>query len=291
MVFMQLRLSRFWKYTSISLLTVFGTFSIQAQQTDKVATNLLEQKTNVPVATTTNTNISTEDAFKRMVDKIRAMEIAPQKNWDEYELTTRELTREFPERSDGYDALITEMQFGNRKRAVALAEEMARSAAPRHFQIWAKGFLYRAGLFEKPVTLRFVALDGREVDLARMRGKVVLVDFWGTACAPCVAELPQIRAAYDKFHSQGFEVVGISFDSDEARLKRFINERALPWPQAFDGKQGVENKYGQEFGICAIPHLLLLDKNGRLRIDGNPYWPTIERAITDFLAEPHDSRQ
>ena len=114
----------------------------------------------------------------------------------------------------------------------------------------------------------------------------MLIDFWGTTCVPCVAALPDIRAAYDKYHAQGFEVIGISFDSNKAHLTRFIKEKELPWPQYFDGKQGVDSKFGQEFGISGIPHTLLLDKKGALRMDNIYIGPSFEAYVSKLLSEP-----
>jgi thiol-disulfide isomerase/thioredoxin len=107
-------------------------------------------------------------------------------------------------------------------------------------------------------------LDGREIDLAKLKGKVVLVDFWSTTCGPCIAEMPAIKAAYEKYHARGFEVVAISLDEKESALRRFIKENALPWPQHFDGK-GFENKFALQYGIFGIPVTWLVDKQGNLR--------------------------
>ena len=260
-----------------------GRNPIQSTNSD---TAQVENKPPASSATGPNTNLNKDDTFKLLADRMRRMTSDPRKNWGNYEQTARELIKEFPDRRDGYDGLIDEMQFGDRKKAVTLAKEMADSSAPQAYKLWAKGFLHRAGLLNKPVTLQFVAIDGREVDLSKMRGKVVLIDFWGTACVPCVAELPQIKAAYDKFHEKGFEVIGVSFDTDQARLQRFIKEKELPWPQSFEGKQGLENKFGQEFGIRAIPAVLVLDKNGCLRLAGNVDWPSVEKAVSYLLAQP-----
>jgi peroxiredoxin len=115
--------------------------------------------------------------------------------------------------------------------------------------------------------MQFTAVDGRKVDLTKMKGKVVLVDFWATTCGPCIAELPRIKIAYDKFHEQGFEIIGISCDTELERLKRFIKNNGIPWPQYFDGKQQESNKFAQSFGVDGIPHMFLVDKKGLLRFD------------------------
>lgn len=65
-----------------------------------------------------------------------------------------------------------------------------------------------------PLDWKFTGIDGRVVDLAALRGKIVLVDFWASGCGPCVAELPNLVGLYQKHHAQGFEIVGIRLDSD-----------------------------------------------------------------------------
>jgi thiol-disulfide isomerase/thioredoxin len=113
------------------------------------------------------------------------------------------------------------------------------------------------------MTLKFTALDGRAVDLAAMTNKVVLVDFWATWCGPCRAELPNVKAAYDQHHAQGFEIIGVSLDDDRAKLEAFVKEKAMPWPQHFDGK-GWENELGQANGIASIPATFLIGKDGKV---------------------------
>jgi thiol-disulfide isomerase/thioredoxin len=125
--------------------------------------------------------------------------------------------------------------------------------------------LYRAyrrlHALNNSIDIKFTALDGRDVDISQMKGKVVLIDFWATWCEPCVAEIPHIQEAYKKFHARGFEVVGISFDTDGKALNHFIQQHKIPWPQYFDGRES-QNKFDIQFGIEAIPTLWLVDKKG-----------------------------
>jgi len=87
-----------------------------------------------------------------------------------------------------------------------------------------------------PINLTFTATDGSTVDLAALRAKVVLLDFWATWCAPCRGEVPNVDVAYNKYHAQGFEVVGISLDQDRDSLSRFTTDNAMTWPQFFEGQ-------------------------------------------------------
>lgn len=117
--------------------------------------------------------------------------------------------------------------------------------------------------------IEFTALDGAKIDLAKMKDKVVLVDFWATWCSPCVAELPRVKAAYEKFHDKGFEVIGISLDyaKDEDKLKKFIKDKNLPWPQSFEGK-GWEHSLAAKYGISSIPATIVIGKDGKIAAIG-----------------------
>ncbi len=119
----------------------------------------------------------------------------------------------------------------------------------------------KAELSKKPLDLKFTAVDGRQVDLASLRGKVVLIDFWATWCGPCVAELPNLLKAYQELHPKGFEIIGISLDSSQEKLEAFVKERGMAWPQYFDGKSW-QNEISSKYGINSIPAMWLVNKKG-----------------------------
>jgi peroxiredoxin len=126
-------------------------------------------------------------------------------------------------------------------------------------------------------------VDGKPLSLADHKGKVVLVDFWATWCPPCRAEIPNVVAAYKKYHSQGFDVIGVSLDQDREKLLSFTKEHEMAWPQFFDG-QGWQNKLAVKYGIQSIPATYLLDGNGVI-IATDLRGDALEQAISRALAK------
>jgi thiol-disulfide isomerase/thioredoxin len=105
-------------------------------------------------------------------------------------------------------------------------------------------------------------VTGRPFSTANHKGKVVLIDFWATWCGPCVMELPYVLATYQKHHTNGFEILGVSFDQDEQKLTNFIATQNMPWQQFFD--VGASNKLAIKYGVATIPTTYLLDREGKI---------------------------
>jgi thiol-disulfide isomerase/thioredoxin len=128
------------------------------------------------------------------------------------------------------------------------------------------GTLRRLSLPGKPMEITGTLLDGKPFDQKALAGKVVLVDFWATWCGPCVAEMPNILAQYEKYHAKGFEVVGISLDEDRAALETFVAEKKLPWPILFEKPEGAgwQHPMSTKYGISGIPQLILIGRDGNV---------------------------
>jgi thiol-disulfide isomerase/thioredoxin len=128
-------------------------------------------------------------------------------------------------------------------------------------------------------------LQGNALSIEKFKGKVLLIDFWATWCGPCIAELPNVVAAYKKHHDKGFEILGISLDNeDKTKLDKFLASHAgMTWPQFYDGK-GWKNEIAQLYGVKSIPATYLLDQNGKVYRTGLR-GKALERAVQKLLAK------
>ena len=132
-----------------------------------------------------------------------------------------------------------------------------------------KGIINRLEALEKvAIGKKFIDFtlndpSGKAVSLSDYagNGKYVLVDFWAAWCGPCRREMPNVVAAYEKYKSKGFEVVGVSFDQNHEEWTKGIKELNITWPQMSDLMYWSSPVVGL-YAISGIPHTILLDKDG-----------------------------
>lgn len=136
----------------------------------------------------------------------------------------------------------------------------------------------------KPYTdLRYPNPEGTEIALSDYVGKnkVVLVDFWASWCPPCRADMPNVVAAYNKYKSKGFEIVGVSLDRTHDAWVKGIEELNITWPQMSEVKFW-DTEAIKLYGVSSIPHMVLIDQEGTIIARGI-HGDELDKMLGDLL--------
>lgn len=104
-------------------------------------------------------------------------------------------------------------------------------------------------------------LDGKMISLESLRGNYVFVDFWASWCRPCIAEIPNLKKAYEKYHAKGFEIYSISLDETREAWLNGVATHELNWINVSDLK-AFESPVADLLAVSYVPHTFLLDPNG-----------------------------
>ena len=124
--------------------------------------------------------------------------------------------------------------------------------------------------------------DGNTLALSDVakNAKVLMIDFWASWCGPCRGEMPNVKEAYERFHGQGFEILGVSLDDDAAAWKKAIEELGMTWPQVSD-LGGWQSKPAGLYAVQAIPATVFI-KDGKIvarDVRGEDLAPKIEELL------------
>jgi thiol-disulfide isomerase/thioredoxin len=156
-----------------------------------------------------------------------------------------------------------------------------------------RGVANRLNMLNKVVSLKSHTIDQKPFDLEELRGKVVLVEFWGTRCIPCLQELPALKRIYEA-NRERFEIVGICLTSEPARVENFVSQHDITWTQLCDDRAiGWEcnQRLAEQFGILGVPASLLIDPNGVVvKMGVRPLSPNKSLDLEECLNSIYHSR-
>lgn len=119
-------------------------------------------------------------------------------------------------------------------------------------------------LSNKPTApdVQFNTIDGKQISMASLKNKVVLVNFWATDCPGCIKEMPQLINTYKQYHQKGFEIIAVAMPYDQiTQILNYSKSQALPFPVTHDSSAEITGKFGK---VSLTPTAFIYDKQGRL---------------------------
>lgn len=131
-------------------------------------------------------------------------------------------------------------------------------------------------------------LNGKEMQLSSLRGKMVLVDFWASWCRPCRKEHPEIIKTYQEYKNEdfkngkGFTVFSVSLDNKRSSWEKAIQADQLPWQYHVSDLKGWDNAAARKYGVSSIPQSYLIDGDGII-VAVNPRGGKLENALKKQL--------
>lgn len=133
-----------------------------------------------------------------------------------------------------------------------------------------------------------VTYGGKPFDVAKLKGKVVLVDFWATWCGFCVSEFPHMKELYRKYRDKGFEIVGVNLDENKDDLDAFMEKQKLPWTILYDEKAGGQHPAATEYGVTGLPTVMLIGADGKV-ITLDARGEALDEHLKNLLGSAKDS--
>ena len=211
-------------------------------------------------------------AFQRMWSLYNVAQRDPDSNKQQIQsqwLTDlQEFANQFPKAADTAEALFQlgmYQEFSGKSAEAAKSYQQLVTSFPKASQYQkASGALRRLNLLGKPATLRGNDLQGTgAVDLARYRGKVVLIHYWMSSGEAWKQDMVLLQDFYAKKGGKDFEIIGVCLDDDPTAAKQYVAANKLPWKQIYE-RGGLESRLANEMGVITLPLMILVDQKGNV---------------------------
>lgn len=151
--------------------------------------------------------------------------------------------------------------------------------------IWGFWASVRGDLPQTTPRASFTDLEGNQIGLHDLRGKVVVLNFWSTSCAPCIQEMPQWARLYRQYHAQGLDLIAIASPGDAPNyVLDFTRRSQLPFPVALDPAGSHFKAFGP---IQAVPTTIIIDKHNKIvqRYLGMPDFARVQATLKQLLQD------
>ncbi|WP_432798505.1 redoxin domain-containing protein [Poriferisphaera sp. WC338] len=129
---------------------------------------------------------------------------------------------------------------------------------------------------------RIRSMRGEVITSEKLRGKIVILDFWATWCPPCVDSMPHMKELYKATHGKGVVIIGISLDRRGRDVSTFVRKNGISWPQMLDSKRTMT----EQFGVSGIPRVFIMGPDGKVEWTGHPM--RMDQPIKDIYKKYKD---
>jgi len=202
--------------------------------------------------------------YGRQINAPKADFSAIQKQWVE---NLRKFVEAYPKGSDTPDAMLElamAQEFaGEEEEALKWYAKIVVDYPQSLGAKKAEGARTRLNSVGKVIELHGTTLDGKTVNLAQLKGKVVIIHYWATDCEPCKGDMAQLKEVLAKYKPDGLEVIGVSLDNQKADLAAYLKTSRVPWPTIFE-PGGMDSRLANSMGVLTLPTMLIIDKQGKV---------------------------
>jgi len=146
---------------------------------------------------------------------------------------------------------------------------------------WQANLVWAVGLDQAAPDFTLRSLSGENLRLQEYRGKVVLINFWASWCAPCREEMPLLEQIHQRYEPLGFTLLGVNVEENSSDAVSWLKDRPVSFPILFDPENGVSKLYD----VVAMPSTVIVDRQGNVRFLHHGYQAGYEDQYHDQIRE------